>query len=291
LALIGTGTLGDTLLLSRYAPWLQEQLQIPVQLFVQPPLLALLQTALSSSIAVKSLAALAQQHCGEALPLASLPGLFGSCTEHPSLGTPNLTADPALIQQWQDRMHLSTDERLVGLNWHGSALQSLLERQSSNIPLETFQPVSELPGVRLLSLQKGIGQEQLETCSFRHRFVSIQGDVNRVQRLEHMAALMSLCHWVVTDDSGPAHLAGCLGIPGVVLLPQRINWRWGSPDADRHPWYPSLKLIRQQPQQAWSELVAEATAWLTGQLTKPQVTHKEPVNGTSTDGGFLNRQS
>ncbi|MCP9853998.1 tetratricopeptide repeat protein [Synechococcus sp. HJ21-Hayes] len=291
LALIGTGTLGDTLLLSRYAPWLQEQLPIPVQLFVQPPLLALLQTALSSSIAVKSLAALAQQHCGEALPLASLPGLFGSCTEHPSLGTPNLTADPALIQQWQDRMHLSTDERLVGLNWHGSALQSLLERQSSNIPLETFQPVSELPGVRLLSLQKGIGQEQLETCSFRHRFVSIQGDVNRVQRLEHMAALMSLCHWVVTDDSGPAHLAGCLGIPGVVLLPQRINWRWGSPDADRHPWYPSLKLIRQQPQQAWSELVAEATAWLTGQLTKPQVTHEEPANGTSTDGGFLNHQS
>jgi hypothetical protein len=54
----------------------------------------------------------------------------------------------------------------------------------------------------------------------------------------------------------------------VVLLPQRINWRWGSLDADRNPWYPSLKLIRQQPQQAWSELVAEATAWLEGELQK-----------------------
>jgi tetratricopeptide (TPR) repeat protein len=268
LALIGTGTLGDTLLLSRYAPWLQEQLQTPVQLFVQPPLLALLQGALTPSIDVKPLAALAQQHGGYALPLVSLPGLFGSCTEHHRLGTPNLKADPALIQQWRDRLQLSTDERLVGLNWHGSALQSLLERQSSNIPLETFQPVSELPRVRLLSLQKGIGQEQLETCSFRHRFVTIQDEVNRVQRLEHMAALMSLCDWVLTDDSGPAHLAGCLGIPGVVLLPQRINWRWGSLDADRNPWYPSLKLIRQQPQQAWSELVAEATAWLEGELQK-----------------------
>jgi hypothetical protein len=166
----------------------------------------------------------------------------------------------------------------------------VLKWHRSNIPLETFQPVSELPGVRLLSLQKGFGQEQLNTCSFRHRFVSIQDDVNHVQQLEHMAALMSLCHWVVTDESGPAHLAGCLGIPGVVLLPQRINWRWGSPYPDRHPWYPSLKLIRQQPQQAWSELVAEATVWLKEQLTKPQVTHEELAKGTSAGGGFPKRQ-
>lgn len=272
LALIATTNLGDTLLLSRYAPWLQEQLQTPVQLFVQQPLVALLQTSLRSSITVKSIEALAQQHCGEALTLVDLPGLFGSCMEHPSLGTPNLTADPALIQQWQDRIQLSADERLVGLNWHGSALQSILKRHRSNIPLETFQPVSELPRVRMLSLQKGFGQEQLNTCSFLHRFVSIQDDVNRVQQLEHMAALMSLCHWVVTDQSGPAHLAGCLGIPGVVLLPERIDWRWGSPDADRSPLYPSLKLIRQQPQQAWPELVAEANVWLKEQLTKQPVT-------------------
>jgi tetratricopeptide (TPR) repeat protein len=269
LALIASGTLGDTLLLSRYAPWLQERLQTPVKLYVQPPLRRLLQESLGVNVGVGTFAELAQQETGSALPLMSLPGLFGSSQEHPELRVPHLRANPTLIEHWREQLQLQEGETLIGLNWHGSALQALSERHSSDIPLETFKTLSQLPGVRLLSLQKGIGQEQLEECSFRQQFVDIQEDVDREQRLEHVAALMSLCRCVVTDDSGPAHLAGCLGVDGVVLLPERINWRWGSKDPHRIAWYPSLRLLRQGSQQQWPELVAEGTQWLSDQLNHP----------------------
>ncbi len=266
LSLIASGTLGDTLLLSRYAPWLQERLRIPVKLYVQPPLLALLQESLGEKIGVGPFSELGQQVTGSALPLMSLPGLFGSSQEHPELGTPHLQANPKLIEHWREQLQLQADETLIGLNWHGSALHALSERHSSDIPLETFKALSELPGVRLLSLQKGIGQEELEECSFKTRFVEIQDEVNREQRLEHVAALMSLCRWVVTDDSGPAHLAGCLGVKGVVLLPERINWRWGSTIPRHSAWYPSLELLRKRSKQPWPELIAEATKGLSDRL-------------------------
>jgi len=134
--------------------------------------------------------------------------------------------------------------------------------------------------VRLLSLQKGIGQEQLEACSFKNRFVNRQEEVNRELRLEHVAALMSLCRCVVTDDSGPAHLAGCLGVDGVVLLPERINWRWGSTDPHRSAWYPTLRLLRQGSHQQWPEVVAEATQWVSKRLNRP-VCDETPGDGTA----------
>ena len=269
LALIASGTLGDTLMLSRYAPWLQERLQTPVELYVQPPLRTLLQESLGENVGVGAFAELAHQETGSALPLMSLPGLFGSSQEHPGLGVPHLRANPKLIEHWREKLQLQEGETLIGLNWHGSALQALSERHSSDVPLETFKTLSQLPGVRLLSLQKGIGQEQLEECSFNNQFVNSQEEVNREQRLEHVAALMSLCRFVVTDDSGPAHLAGCLGVDGVVLLSERINWRWGGTDQHGSAWYPSLRLLRQGSQQQWPELVAETTQWLSDQLNHP----------------------
>jgi tetratricopeptide (TPR) repeat protein len=270
LVLVGAGTLGDTLLLSRYGPWLQERLQRPVQLFVPPPLMALLQDALGDQVSIHGFRTLHQQREGAALSLTSLPGLFGSCIEHEALRIPHLKAKPKVMEHWRERLKLNAGEILIGVNWHGSALQALSERHSSDIPLTTLEPLSQIPGVRLLSLQKGIGQEQLDECGFRDCFVNVQDEINREQRLEHVAALMSLCRYVVTDDSGPAHLAGCLGVAGVVLLPQRINWRWGTHLQGQSPWYPSLTLMRQGAGECWSNQVEKACKWLKTQLNPQQ---------------------
>lgn len=270
LVLIGSGTLGDTLLLSRYGPWLQEKLQTPVKLFVAHPLLDLLQDAVGDQISINGFGALHQQQEGAALSLTSLPGLFGSCEEHEVLRVPHLKANPALIEQWQERLKLNEGEVLIGVNWHGSALQALSERHSSDIPLNALEPLSRISGARLLSLQKGIGLEQLDECDFRDCFVNVQDEINSEQRLAHMAALMRLCRFVVTDDSGPAHLAGCLGIPGIVLLPERINWRWGSHHIGQSPWYPSLKLLRRGPGEDWPGQVKQARSWLETQLEQQQ---------------------
>jgi tetratricopeptide (TPR) repeat protein len=268
LALACEGTLGDTLLFSRYAHWLKHSRGVDVCLYVQLPLLRLLSHSLGETIPVKPQYQLrhlpAEAHV---LPLPSLPAVYGTCQEHPELASPHLHADPTLVSQWRQRLSLKPSERLLGLNWHGSPLQALEEHNPSDIPLEVLQPLAALPHVQLLSLQKGVGSEQLDICSFRSTFVAQQQEVNAEVRLEHIAALMALCDWIVTDDSGPAHLAGCLGVPTLVLLPSRCNWRWGA-NGSQHPWYPNTTLLRQQSGFGWEPLVQQACALIGEDLAR-----------------------
>ena len=146
---------------------------------------------------------------------------------------------------------------MIGINWNGSALQASRERVSSDIPLNAFAAIAQRPGVRLVSLQKGFGAEQLRHCRFADRFVSCQNEVSHEVRLEHMAALITLCDWVICDDSGPAHLAGSLSSPTILLLPERAGWRWGG-FCSRSPWYPTLHLLRRSESKGWDDLMSEA---------------------------------
>ncbi len=75
-----------------------------------------------------------------------------------------------------------------------------------------------LPGIQLVSLLKGAGLEQLERCSFRHRFVTAQAEINSQLDFTDMAAVMACCDLVITTDPVIALLAGSLagtrGPPG-----------------------------------------------------------------------------
>ena len=260
LVLVAEGTLGDTLLFSRYGPWLKREHGLDVRLSVQLPLLTLLQQALGDTLPVEPAnprRPLPEGRPGSVLPLPSAPAVFGTCQEHPALATPHLKADPHTDDHWRQLLAIPPGEHLIGVNWHGSPLQALTERHQSDIPLDLLAPLAELKNTQLVSLQKGIGSEQLESCPFRHRFIASQDVVSRELRFEQTAALMSLCDWIVTDDSGPAHLAGCLGIPTIVLLAERSNWRWGH-TGRQTPWYPNTILLRQTAREGWQPLVAQA---------------------------------
>jgi tetratricopeptide (TPR) repeat protein len=257
LALVAEGTLGDTLLFSRYAAWLKQQRGLDVRLYVQLPLHRLLSQCLGERLPVEPVQQLRHLHHAQRLPLLSAPAVYGTCQEHPELSSPHLEAEQSNIEQWRRLLQRKPGERLVGINWHGSPLHALTERHKSDIPLEQLEPLASLQNTRLVSLQKGIGSEQLEGCRFRSKFVDQQEAINNELRFEHIAALMSLCDWIVTDDSGPAHLAGCLGLPTIVLLPQLSNWRWGA-KGNSSPWYPRTTLLRQVADEGWQPLVAEA---------------------------------
>ena len=67
------------------------------------------------------------------------------------------------------------------------------------------------------------------------------------------AALVSTLDRVVSVDTAVIHLAGALGVPGVVLLAYAPDWRWGLGRADSD-WYPSLRLVRQDKPGDWAKI-------------------------------------
>lgn len=59
---------------------------------------------------------------------------------------------------------------------------------------------------------------------------------------------------IVTVDTAMAHLAGSLGIPSIVLLNKRHDWRWGQAGHTIY-WYPKQEIMRCDVQDDWLQLL------------------------------------
>ena len=141
-----------------------------------------------------------------------------------------------------------------------------------------FAPITSSRHISFLSLQKGFGSEQLETCSFKDRFVSCQDQVNETWNFLETAAIIANCDLVITSDTSVAHLAGGMGKTTWLLLKKVPEWRWGL-GGDTTFWYPSMRLFRQRERGNWDEVmerVAQALQEHFGNGSAPTQPAKDP---------------
>ena len=149
----------------------------------------------------------------------------------------------SLVEYWSGWLDRNTRGLRVGINWQGNREHHADVYRS--IPLETLSPFASLENTTLVSLQFGLGSEQLEGASFGDRITRLPSpiDASGGAFMDTAAILMSL-DVVVTTDTSIAHLAGALGKPVILLLGKVPDWRWLMA-GDRTPWYPSTRLVRQ----------------------------------------------
>src|SRR6185312_17150176 len=113
------------------------------------------------------------------------------------------------------------------------------------MPLKVLAPLAEIPGVSLVSLQKGPGAEQLHEAPFRDRILDLGEDLDRgPDAFLDTAAVMAGLDLIISSDTSIAHLAGALARPVWVALNAAPDWRWLLDRADS-PWYPTMRLFRQ----------------------------------------------
>jgi ADP-heptose:LPS heptosyltransferase len=79
------------------------------------------------------------------------------------------------------------------------------------------------------------------------------------------AALCGLVDLVISIDTSAAHLAGAMGKPTWVLLPHLPDWRWLLDRSDS-PWYPSMRLYRQEEMGAWAPVLQRVAQDLSQEL-------------------------
>jgi tetratricopeptide (TPR) repeat protein len=196
-------------------------------------------------------------------PLLNLPGIFHTDLGSIPANVPYLFADPGRTAVW--RQELAGAGLKVGIAWQGSP-KHITDRQRS-VPLTAFAPLAALAGVRLYSLQKDAGTEQLRSVPF-----PIADLGPRLADFSDTAAVVSALELVVSVDSALAHLAGALGAPVWMATPFAPDWRWLEEREDS-PWYPSLRLFRQTRRGDWADVfgrIAQALSQKTITSAKPE---------------------
>ena len=194
---------------------------------------------------------------GPWLSLMSLPGVFQDSPSCPVVTDPYLKADGARVDFWREHL-LGVRESLVALNWQGNPAAEIGPLKGRSLPLEEFSPLASVSGIRLVSLQKGFGSDQLATCSFRDRFIQAQDLVDDSWDFLETAAILANCDLLITSDTALAHLAGAMGRPTWLLLHHIPDWRWGLEGASTF-WYPSMRLFRQERPGDWSDPIRRVT--------------------------------
>jgi tetratricopeptide (TPR) repeat protein len=239
--------LGDTLQFVRYAALVKERVGT-VLLDCPGPLRGLLVSCPGVDALAGSGAPLPPADVQA--PLLSLPRILGTTLDNVPASVPYLFADVSLQERWRERIGAARGLK-VGIVWQGNP--QFAGDHYRSVGLERFRALAAVPGVRLFSLQKGKGSEQLAEWAGAVPITDLGSQISGDFR--DTAAAMRELDLVISVDTAPAHLAGALGVRVWVLLPYNPDWRWllGREDS---PWYPSARLFRQRRWGDWDDVFA-----------------------------------
>jgi hypothetical protein len=165
------------------------------------------------------------------IEVMDLPHVFRTTLATIPADVPYLTVDPALVLA-KSAAWRRPDRFNVGLCWSAGDWDA-----QRSIPLTALAPLYCLYGLALFSLQSGPDGPVTPDCT------------------DTAAAIMNL-DLVLTVDTMVAHLAGAMGKPVWLLLHRDANWRWMR-DRDDSPWYPTMRLFRQDDSRDWTRVVEE----------------------------------
>ena len=247
--------LGDTLQFCRFVPLL-EKMGARVVFEVQPVLQRLLSTLPMRGTLIARGDPLPRFDLH--VPLLSVPlALRTEIDTIPTAG-PYLAAWPEAAQTWRERVQ-ALDGIKVGINWQGNpAAERRSVFQSRSFPLAALAPVAQLPGVTLVSMQKGSGSEQRDEVDFGARITRLTDPLymGADELAGETAAILTSLDLLITADTALAHLAGALGVRTWIALQAVPDWRWlvGRTDS---PWYPSVRLFRQPTPGDWPSVFAQ----------------------------------
>jgi predicted O-linked N-acetylglucosamine transferase (SPINDLY family) len=200
-------------------------------------------------------------HC----PLLSLPLAFGTTLDTIPAATPYLTVDPERAAQWRARIAGEGGLEVglkVGLAWAGSAVHR--NDRNRSIPFAQLAPLLGVEGVRWFSLQVGPRAGELA----ERKDASIADLAPGLTDFGETAAAIAALDLVICADTAVAHLAGALGRPVWLLPPFAPDWRWLT-GRDDSPWYPSMRLFRQQRAGDWDGVVERVRAALARFAARP----------------------
>ncbi|MBI2628985.1 tetratricopeptide repeat protein [Candidatus Pacearchaeota archaeon] len=196
--------------------------------------------------------------------LMSLPRIFNASLNNVPNKIPYLETNIDLNYKIRGKINLSDKNSgnfKIGIVWSGNPKQDNDKNRSATF--EDFKILKEIEEVRLFSLQKGRASEQLNK-------VNDLGIINLSEDISDFAdtaGVIEELDLIISVDTSVAHLAGAMGKPVWLLLSHKSDWRWLL-NRDYSPWYPSMKIFRQEKLGDWNYLIQEVREELKKMLEK-----------------------
>jgi tetratricopeptide (TPR) repeat protein len=241
---------GDIIQCLRYIPMIERSVET-ITIHVAKPLQKLV-AAHCPDICVLS--------ADDALPAAdarsrfmSLPYLLKTNLATIPPFVPVLVADHAWRAPWPKRLGAVPRPR-VGLVWGGNPANH--NDVNRSLPFSQLAPLLKVGAPHMVSLQKGVQKSQANLPP-----VGVFDADPFLSDFADMAGLLAEIDLLISVDTAGVHLAGAMGKPVWLLVPFDNDWRWliGREDS---PWYPSVRIFRQQKPGAWDDVIREVALHL-----------------------------
>ncbi len=249
---------GDNLQFCRYLPELQRRYpSVRIVYYALHALSGLLAHSLDS-------AACRVLRWGEPIPehdfniaLMSLPWRCATSLASIPARTPYLSVQESARARWQGRLAALPGLK-AGLVWATS--ESFIYRSAKTVALSALAPLLEQRGVSWVNLQYGSEADEIAANGWQARFFD---PMPEVRDFADTAAIVEQLDLVISVDTAVAHLAGAMNRPVWMIDRFDTDWRWLPPREDS-PWYPSMRIIRQEEFGQWAPVVERVAAMLAG---------------------------
>ena len=165
---------------------------------------------------------------------------------------PYLVADSQQRQTLRNRYLERGNDVLVGIAWYS---KSRIYSVRKSMTLHDLRQLLEMPGITFIDLQYGDTSEERKAFTAETGIEVFHDDgVDQLADLDIFASQVAAMDMVVTISNTTAHMAGALGVPTLLMLETAPIWYWML-ERENCPWYPSLRLFRQQERGAWKGVV------------------------------------
>ena len=251
------GGYGDVIQFCRYVSLLKAEGATFITIICHPPLKKLLKSLEGLDCIISFDEEFSNNDWDFWTPLMSIPCYCKTRLNNIPNQIPYLAAQPYMIEDWA--INLPRTGLNIGLSWHGNPLfENDSDRSLSS--LQVLAPLWSVSNVNFISLQKDTDEIILEDSLDRLPLIHT-GD--HLRDFSDTAALIMNLDLVISVDTAVAHLAGALGKPCWVLLPEyKTDWRWLKDRADS-PWYPNtMRLFRQSKMGDWNNVINDVVVAL-----------------------------
>jgi tetratricopeptide (TPR) repeat protein len=190
--------------------------------------------------------------------LSSLPQIFQTELHNIPMPIPYMGMKPERVAHFKQRLDsaLRPGKLRVGLAWAGRASHPNNIRRTMR--LERLHPLLSNDDIDFVALQKPFPEEDRAYAATRPNLLDI---TTELETFADTGAVLENLDLLISVDTAVVHLAGAIGRPAWVLVPEPADWRWLL-DRDDSVWYPTLRLFRQTKPTEWEPVLERCAAAL-----------------------------